>query len=366
MDVQDKEFLQTNILADLSSLSILNLSVITSQQLFTDKVDQFFENDSMKLLILVINMLESSPEAVNHLRMMIEEYSSEVSKSIVLLLHFPSSMFFNGIYPTLFLHGWNYRYINSLANKAESGLVNVEIWMKKCLDRTISLSKLEVDDTMLPSSLFCSVKSAIPLLIADFKSNKYINETEMNVVLSTEVARLICDRFLEYFDAKSYTRYLEDVANAVYQRKCTINLKIQIEEKVKDNFFYFIKYIMSFFHVHGITAALMNNCSDTLRQFIRVLIPFIPVPDLLKLADEIPHFPQATLEVQCSYKLPFFLYAFEEIEALIVSSKQDIINANKAEHKKSKSIKRECFASAISNLQKMMQVWQCMCRTSSQ
>lgn len=353
--VQDEKFLQTYILSDLSSLSILNLSIINSQEAFTDRINQFLEDVSMKLLILVVNMLESSPEAVNHLRMIIEQChpsSPEASKSILLLLHFPSSMFFNGIYPTLFLHGWKYRYIDSLSSEAEPGLIDVKVWVNKCLDRNVPQS--EVEDESLSKSLLDSVESAIPLLMADFKSNKYINKTEMNVVLSHKVAKLICDRFLEYFGIHLYTKYLEDVAKATYQRKSTINMKTQIEEKIKDNFFYFIKYILSFFHIHGGTSALMNQkCSDKLHEFIHALIPHTPVPDLVKLADEVSHFPQATLEGKCSYQLPFFLYAFEEIESFIESGVRSA--ANEAERKD--NIKRgEIFLSVIAILKERMQV----------
>lgn len=338
-------------MSDVSSLSLLNLSIISSQQALTDKIDLFLQDGSMKLLILVVNMLESSPEAVNHLRMIIEKYQSsfDVPKSILLLLHFPSSLFFNGIYPTLFLHGWNYRYINSLASKAESGLIDIELWIKKCLNRNVPLNDLH--DTSLSDSLVHSAKTSIPLLTADFKSNRFITKTELNVVLNLEVAKLICDRFLEYFCSHLYTKYLEDVAKEVFERKSTINLKTQVEEKIKDNFFYFIKYILSFFHVHGVTTALMNQkCTE----FIYALIPYTPVPDLVKLADEVPHFSQATLEGKCNYQLPFFLSAFDEIETLIQSGVQCTINGNDDE---CKHIKRgEIFASVIAIMQKMMQV----------
>ena len=352
---RDQEFLKSNVLSDLSSLSILNLSVITSQQVFTDKICQFLDHDSMKLLLLVVNMLESSPEAVNHLRVIIEESQSntmDVSKSIIVLLHFPSSMFFNGIYPTLFLHGWKYRYINSLSSKAESSLIDIELWIKNCLDKNAPLKNFE---DSFSKSLLHSVRSIIPLLIAEFKSNDYINSEQMSVVLSSEVARLLCDRFLEYFGIQLCIKYLEDVARAVFQHKSTINLKTQIEEKIKDNFFYFIKYILSSFHIHGVTAALMNpTCSDELHKYIYDLIPYVPVPDLVKLADEVPHFPQATLEGRCNYQLPFFLYAFEEIEALIESG---IISATEAEQREHRSItKGEIFSSVMVNLQKKMQV----------
>jgi hypothetical protein len=305
----------------------------------------------MKLLILVVNMLESSPEAVNHLRMKIEECHSnniDVPKSILLLLHFPSSMFLNGNYPTLFLHGWNYRYINSLASRAESGLIDVQLWVRKCLDKT---SSLEIYGSSLSDSLLRSAKRSIPLLMADFKSNKYINKQQMNVVLDAELTKLVCDRFLEYFKGHLHIKYLEDVADGVFQQTSTIDLKTQIEEKIKDNFFYFMKYIVSFFHVHGVTTALLNVNSN---EFLCALIPHTPVPHLVKLADEVSHFPQAILEGKCNYQLPFFSYVFEEIEAIIRSGMLCIINANEEEQK---SIKRgDILASVITIMQKTMQV----------
>jgi len=348
-------------MTDLKHLSLLKLNIITSQQFFGGKLTQFFEDDSLQVLVLVLNMLESSPEAVNHLRMIIEEtqpLNTDVPKSIFILLHFPSSMFFSGVYPSLFLHGWNYRYLDSLSNAADSSLINIEFWIKKVLEKSLSLNNQESDHESLKTCLYESVKSTIPLLIADFKTNKHINKTEIELLLYNEkVAGLLCDRFIEYFSANLYTKYLDDVAQAVFQHKSAINMKTQIEERVRDNFFHFIKFALSFFHIHGVTTVLAD-LNSPVRDFILCLIPHFPVPQFMKLADEVSHFPQAILEKKCEYHFPFFKFVFEELEALIETSVQ--FTCNERENEQDLQIRRikrkEILSTVLKNLEQMMQV----------
>jgi hypothetical protein len=189
--------------------------------------------------------------------------------------------------------------------------------------------------------------------MADFTSNDCINKEQLTVVLDdTEMTKLVCDRFLKYFGGHLRTKYLEDVADAVFECRSTSNLSSQIEEKIKDNFFHFLKYVISFFHVHGVTTSLMNKQhTNKLYDLIHELIPYTPVPDFIKLAEEVPHFPQATLEGQCNYQLPFFWFASETIEGIIRNGVQCVINGNQ------RPKQGDVLASVIAIMQKMIQVW---------
>ena len=140
-------------------------------------------------------------------------------------------------------------------------------------------------------------------------------------------------------------------------------MKIQLEERIKDNFFYFIKFLLSFFHIHGIINALEDTtCSDKVLTFIYDLIPDIPMPSLFKLEDEVLHFPQAELGGQCSYTCPFFHFVFKETEALIDESVQTACSEQgKLEHGRDiqlEKIKRSDVFSHVQDKmkQKMQQV----------
>ena len=197
-------FLQTHVTSDVSGLCIVKVSVLHSQVFFKSEIDRFYKDDVLKVLLLVIDIQESSPEVINHIRMMVEEaqpVSIKLSKRVVLLLHFPSSMFSSGYYPTLFLHGWKYHYIDSLAHNAELGDLDMELLIKNCLVEGMDESTNPVYDyNSLLSILRHSARTISPLLIADFKSNKYITQTDIQRVLTDEdTLALICERFFTLF-----------------------------------------------------------------------------------------------------------------------------------------------------------------------
>ena len=90
-------------------------------------------------------MQETKSQIINHIRIMIEEVehpnekvkaSCEIcalysawwfqQKLFVLLLHFPAMMFYDPCYPSLFLCGWDYYYIDAVEQASNSSLVNTK------------------------------------------------------------------------------------------------------------------------------------------------------------------------------------------------------------------------------------------------
>lgn len=342
---QDKstDFHQTK-LSSISDLFVLKLNAIHSQQSFNSKIRLFFDSDCFSVLIIIINITESSTEAINHLRMIIEETEPlhlEMEKSIVLLLHFPSSMFSGGIYPTLFSDGWKYRYIDSLESNAEAGAIDIELWIKKCVEGSDTFENSLVASNYLLNSM----KHVHTELMADFNSN-FITRNGIEQVLEKTVAKL-CAKFMEYFDIKLFNIYFSDAVQATYKRGLTISMKSYIDERIKDNFFYFLKYVISYFHIQGVTSALLKDTSD---EFIQNLIPYIPVPGVIQLTNGTSYFPQSMLEIDCNYRCPFFREIYDDVNAIIYR----IVHIFQLNGKK--LVKGDLYHSMIEELKKMMQV----------
>ncbi len=330
-DNQDTSaFLQAHIMSDVASLSIIKINVIHSQKSFTKKIKHFYSDDTLKILLLVIDMQESSPEVINHLRMMIEEpilVDHKFKKNVVLLLHFPPSMFSSGYYPSLFLHGWKYRYIDSLSRNAESGDIDIKFLIKKCFVDESEICPQAYDYMSFISILRHSVNNFTPLLIAGFKSNKYITERKIKYVLTNDkIITLICERFLYYLNTGICTQHLKEAAKAAYERESTINMKTHIEEKIKEMFRNFLTYIITFFHVHGIFYGLLavDSLGKILEDFILSLIPFVPIPDMCKLTNGSSYYSLSDVQSECIYRCPYFKYIFDELEDILETSIQNV------------------------------------------
>ena len=366
---QTQVFLQNHITSDVACLSIIKVSVIHSQDSFKRKMDLFYKDNILKVLLLIIDIQESSPEMINHIRMIVDEaqpIDAEVTKQVVLLLHFPSSMFSSGYYPTLFLHGWKYRYIDSLAHSAESGDLDMELLIKNCLVKKLDDSTDPVYDYhSLLSILHHSAGNISPLLTAYFKSNEYITKTDIRHVLTDEdTIALICKRFLHYLDAGQCLQYLDNAAKAAYERESTINMKSHIEVRIKNNMFKnFLIYVITFFHVHGVTKSLLA-VNESLERFIRDLLPSIPVPDIFQLTNGSSYYTQSVVCSECSYECPFFLHIYDEIEKIMDEAMQ-IVRDNNVQFQFSKEYnslsiikkrKIELFSTAIHKVKQDIEV----------
>ena len=342
---EDLKFVQTYISSDLSGLRILKLNFFHSQQLFADEISDFFQDPMLKKFILVIDMQESSPDGINHVRMIIEELEPQVTvqKDILLLLHFPSPMFSNGIYPSLFLHGWNYRYIDSLALHAESGQIDIESWMIECVNKNLPHSgvDLQQNNTALENALQESITCELTPLITEFNSCKYINKEGIEKLLKNkEITTLLCKRFLDYFDVQLYTQYLSDAARVTQERESMINMKIQIEERVKENFFCYLKYVISLCHSHGVINAVLSDSIEAVFKYIRDLIPYIPVPEsIMKLVKGTSFFKQSVMESARPFLCPFFSAILDEVESLIEQSRLKVLQ-NKEQLEQAQSQQR--------------------------
>ncbi len=356
---------QTHITSDVA---VIKVSVIHSQDSFKKEIDLFYKDNILKVLLLIIDVQESSPEMINHIRMIVDEaqpIDSEVTKKVVLLLHFPSSMFSSGYYPTLFLHGWKYRYIDSLAHSAESGDLDMELLIKNCLVKNLDDSMDPVYDYhSLLSILHHSAENISPLLTAYFKSNKYITKTDIRYVLTDEdTIALICKRFLHYLDAGRCLQYLDNAAKAAYERESTINMKSHIEVRIKNNMFKnFLIYVITFFHVHGVTKSLLavNQATESLERFIRDLLPSIPVPDIFQLTNGSSYYSSVACN-ECSYECPFFLHIYDGIEKIMDEAMQIVRDENvQFQFSNSFSIlkkrKMELFSIAIHKLKQDIEV----------
>lgn len=346
-----------NFISEISQLSLFRVDNSFSQRMFDEKLKAFLDDDKFKILVITIDMQELSLEMINHLRMMIEEVHSghKSSKSVVLLLHFPSSMFSKGIYPTLFLHGWKYGYIDSLSLNQESGDIDIKLWINKCL-----LENNGADEGLL-NVLLEYAKKAIPLLIVDLKSSTCIPESRINSILSIHksvIIQLICQKFSQYFDPKLCKQYLDEAAQASYKRESSMNIKSHIEEWINDALKIFLKYITIFFHIQGITNIYLSM--NTLRnELIQELILYIPVPRLPELKNELAVISKSLIpNCSYSYHCPFFPLLYKEIEQILEKKREEVYSLksiDKTGNRKNVT-KNELFYSVLEGMCSIMQV----------
>jgi hypothetical protein len=118
-------------------LVMLKLEGIRTLEAFTNILQEFMESSSNYLFLVAANMQNCSQRRINHVRSMIEEREQAgksnmgVKKHFVILLHFPPSLgHTKPCYPTLFLHGWEHLYLDSINTGEDVNPVDVCQWMR--------------------------------------------------------------------------------------------------------------------------------------------------------------------------------------------------------------------------------------------
>ena len=141
-------------------------------------------------------------------------------------------------------------------------------------------------------------------------------------------------------------------------------MRSHIEVRIKNNMFKnFLIYVITFFHVHGVTKSLLA-VNESLERFIHDLLPSIPVPDIFQLTNGSSYYTQSVVCSECNYECPFFLHIYDEIEKIMDEAMQ-IVRDNNVQFQFSKEnnslsvIKKkkiELFSAAIHKMKKAIEV----------
>ena len=222
-DESKRKFIQQYVFPEPNKLTVFKITILSTQKAITDLVRKFYNplNDD-EVLIIIANVEDVPLEAINHIRITIEENEPHKKlgfpKVIVLLIHFPPQQFLNHCYPSYFLQGWDHYYLDTAAPGTTS--INIEKWFNDCCidsnTKKSSFIELEFVDIL--------IKEALPLVapqitLRDSRDCK-LSASETNHCLSEilfkrGVNRVIFDLFLTYWKPSVIIDVSEQASNLV-------------------------------------------------------------------------------------------------------------------------------------------------------
>lgn len=335
------------IMEDVGALIFQKLSSFTSFTTISELLKSFVQSKEKKVLLISVNMQETSKDVVNHLRIMIEETEakldaktkSESRKLFVLLLHFPSSKLSTPCYTSLFLRGWDYMYLDVIGVSAKGGaLIDIREWFKQCYTSTPFPSTRRSIATQLQSLL----KEAIPVISSRVyfgkhpasSFNKPMNVMERNQILhklffEKKVGEILCDRFHSYWQPNVMVEYLEKAAQLSQQHETSLSVIDSLQTIFKNLFFDFLVHMVYKMNQGMNIDVLFNEAtsSNVVELFLDVL-RIIPIPKLSEIkmlgissndpAQKNPEAPYA------SPKFPFFFLVASDVEKLVDQSRREV------------------------------------------
>jgi hypothetical protein len=331
------------VMTDVSSLTFQKLSSFTSFTTISELLKGFVSSKTKKVLLITVNMQETSKDVVNHLRIMIEEMEtktkSDSRKLFVLLLHFPSSKLSSPCYSSLFLRGWDYTYLDVIGVSAQGGaLIDIREWFKQCYTSAPSFHSMR---SSIPVQLQSLLKEAIPVISSRVyfgkhqasSFNKPMNVMERNLALQKllfdkKVGEILCNRFHSYWQPSVMVEYLEKAAQLSQQHETSLSVIDSLQTIFKNLFFDFLVHMVYKMNQGMNIDVLFNETASScvVELFLDVL-RIIPIPKLSEIkmlgisSTDMAMSPEATYAPP---KFPFFFLVASDVEKLVDQSRREV------------------------------------------
>ena len=337
-----EQFLRDNLFNNLDQLTLCKVNCGHSQSQL-EKLLQRFTKSRSTLLVLIVNMQELSTKMINHLRIMIEEAEKESThgkrKLFILLLHFPSVMFYNSCYPTLFLQGWDHHYLDTigrgtLTREGIKAVVDIKYWFSQCCfekssTRELNDQMVETLERMLPEAIpVVASRVVIHRRSANRQAYQLMNAYErtrtLQRIFKDKTGKILCTRFCGYWKKDVMTELMHRVTRFMYSNESTLNITDSIQTAVRSHFFDFLIYIVSTMNVdHDIDFLLQDHQGEVQVLFWK-LLETVPIPKLtqLQLLRSAIQPEQKRAESTYSPSFPFFKHVCKIIEKVIDESKE--------------------------------------------
>ena len=337
---------------------------------FSERLNEFYASDDKCVLLIKVSMQETSINAINHMRMIVEDTENQYStqeKLAVALVHFPLSMFSGGNYPSLFQSGWSHYYLDSVSLTQETSHINTEQWISLILDTSeveacVSVPQVYDESSVhisSPSFTECSqllpalkpecsfpeiVKSVqhlteqyIPTLVSLLASKMTLNVSisqksdlaARKAILSTllnerEFGTLLCRKFEGYWNPSLFAAFLRKAASIIFRRESSARMSVIIQSLICGKFSDFIHYMVSVMNDSGTLYLLFN--SDTPPEVLALFKAIVNALDL-PVFSNLSHLNvirrKSNLSRQTKWQFPFYSMISHSIDDIITENKND-------------------------------------------
>ena len=327
---------------DLDSLVVYKLTNVSSFTNVSEVIKSFTSSQSQSILLIIANMQETSKEIINHLRIMVEEAEvqcKESDKLFVVLLHFPTSRLSDPCYPSIFLQGWDFYYLDIAGYTTAANVLDVREWFGECYyaqNPTSSTATVDSVTRQLNNILHEGIKVVASRIFFGMHSessfNKSTSVTERTNSLKTllfkkGVGEILSVRFISYWQPNVMVEYLEKAAAFAHSRETTVSVIDTLQGTLKSLFFDFLTYIVSSIDAEMNLDVLMDTpVSSPLHKLFINLLKVFPVPKLteLKMFRIEPSGVSNTTGESSTPRFPFFNLLSSEVQKLVEQSRQQL------------------------------------------
>ena len=335
-------FLRDVVFDEVDKLIVCKVSHIVSQTEIQDLIRKFMQSETAEVCLLVVNMQETSKEIVNHVRILIEEtetMSKQMAKIFFVLLHFPPAQLFHHCYPSLFLRGWDHYYLDTIANDAVEGGVNICDWFKLCCLPEQSVHLAQIDNILkaLQEMLPQAVRNLASRIFFGSRHDGSFN-SPMNGLQRTEVLELflmkrkgdltvwnlLCRKFRAYWKQSVIIELLQEAVDFNTKRESTLSITQSLQMRFNSLFFNFLVYMISQINENfNIDIIFDSDCTPDIEVLFLEILEVVPVPKLSQI-NHLSHQLSQTEPFDYTPRFPFFQLIYRVLEKVVQECKKAV------------------------------------------
>ena len=367
-DVLKKEFIQEHVFPDAKKLTVFKITSFTTHKSITELVKGFVAPVHVQEVLLLVANIEDVPiNAINHIRIIIEENETieklKFPKLIVLLMHFPPQYFFNHCYPSYFLQGWNHYYLDTISPGSKTASIDIQRWFSECFSETNSgvgatgsFMKLEYVNNLLKEalplvSLHISLRDKGDELPATTK-NHYLSE----ILFDRGVDRVIFELFTTYWQPDVMIDKSEKASSLACSCESSLSITDAVNTIIKTSLYDFLLYVLSLLNdCQAIMLVVSSDRGSEIEKLVLKILmnyPYIPknLSEVKMQSVQLGKLTGENSNSSLEFNFPFFNCVYDIVEELLNQSRRDVAS------KLNLSVDREGWnmATDIKDIQEIM------------
>ena len=335
---EDASLLQELAFTKTEQLVVHKMSSITTFSNVNELLKNYVSSPTQRVLLMVVNMEDTTKELVNHLRIMIEEAESKCAsknKLFALLLHFQTCRLNSPCYPVMFLPGWDFNYLEMIGYSPRGGVLDIRDWFRQCYGTS------SAPDHSIAPHLSALLREAIPAISSRVSFKKQLgapfncemkiperNRALERLFFDKGVGEVLCERFNSYWTSSVMVEYLEKAALHAQQHESP-NVIDNLQTNFKSLFVDFLVYMVYEMNKGMNVDVLFDpDCKkDTIKLFLDILrivpIPKLPEIAMLRVANDTSALKEDK-EIFSPPKFPYFSRVSLAIERLVDQTRRDL------------------------------------------
>ena len=236
-----EDVLRESVFDDPSRVVVHRLSQFNNETSFLAALEGWASHPTRTIFLMLVDMNIATLNAINFVRLKIEQLGTLKTKSAVLLLHFPQSNSRVQTYPTLFLSGWEHHFLDGLGSNGGGNFsLDITEWCEIACGAKTSWDAFPVLLKRLPHVLG-TVASRLPRVGSNFDCVKALLLDRKNGV----IGEILCAKFAAVWNSEVICEEIDRASHALCSGVSSLSLQQSMGNVLDSVFVNFLAWLVT-------------------------------------------------------------------------------------------------------------------------